>query len=68
MTAETREDFVAATQALDRVLTAGRYAIPLWQPADSRLAYWSDLAHPEAIPVYGDWVGWLPHVWWREDG
>lgn len=67
VTAETREDFVAATRALDRVLTAGRYAIPLWQPADSRLAYWSDLAHPEPIPVYGDWIGWLPHVWWHEE-
>lgn len=66
VTAETREDFVAATRALDRVLAAGRYVIPLWQPADSRLAYWSEIAHPEPIPIYGDWVGWLPHVWWHE--
>ena len=66
--AGTREEFVAATRALDRVLTAGRYAIPLWQPADSRLAYWSELEHPETIPVYGDWIGWLPDVWWREPG
>ena len=68
VSAETREEFVAATRALDRVLTAGRYAIPLWQPADSRLAYWSELEHPEEIPVYGDWIGWLPDVWWREPG
>ena len=66
VTSETREDFVAATRALDRVLTAGRYVIPLWQPAESRLATWSRLEHPEAIPVYGDWIGWLPDVWWQE--
>ena len=65
---ESREEFVAATRALDRVLTAGRYAIPLWQPADSRLATWSDVKHPETIPVYGDWIGWLPDVWWHEEG
>ena len=64
--AEERPEFVAAARALDRVLTAGRYVVPLWQPADSRLAHSSELAHPEAIPVYGDWIGWLPDVWWRE--
>jgi peptide/nickel transport system substrate-binding protein len=65
---ETREEFVAATRALDRVLTAGRYVVPLWQPADSRLATWGHLRHPDAIPVYGDWIGWLPNVWWSEEG
>ena len=68
LASETREDFVAATRALDRVLTAGRYAIPLWQPDVSYLAHDSGLKHPEAIPVYGDWIGWLPDVWWREEG
>ena len=66
LASETREEFVAATRALDRALMAGRYAIPIWQPDVSRLAYWSGLRHPEAIPVYGDWIGWLPDVWWRE--
>ena len=68
LASETREDFVAATRALDRVLTAGRYVIPLWQSDVSYLAYDSGLEHPEAIPVYGDWIGWLPDVWWREEG
>ena len=66
LASETREEFVAATRALDRALTAGRYAIPLWQPDVSRLAYSSELAHPDEIPIYGDWIGWLPDVWWRE--
>ena len=66
LSSETREEFVAAARALDRALTAGRYAIPLWQSDVSRIAYSSEIAHPEEIPVYGDWIGWLPDVWWRE--
>lgn len=66
LASRSREDLVAATQALDRALTAGRYVIPLWQPDVSRIAHSADLAHPEAIPVYGDWTDWLPEVWWRE--
>ena len=68
LASRTREEFVAATRALDRVLTAGRYVIPLWQSDVSRLAYDSGLEHPDAIPIYGDWITWLPDVWWREPG
>ena len=30
------------------------------------LAYKAELAYPEHVPVYGDWIGWLPEVWWHE--
>jgi peptide/nickel transport system substrate-binding protein len=60
-------EFVAAVQALDRVLTTGRYVIPFWYTDVSRIAHRSDLRFPEALPVYGDWIGWLPEVWWREE-
>ena len=60
-------EFVAAVQALDRVLTTGRYVIPFAYPDVSRIAYKAELRYPEALPVYGDWTGWLPEVWWRED-
>jgi peptide/nickel transport system substrate-binding protein len=67
---ETRdeEEFVAAVQALDRVLTTGRYVIPFWFSDVSYIAHKAELKHPEALPVYGDWIGWLPEVWWREPG
>lgn len=60
-------DFTAATQALDRVLLAGRYIIPVWYSKVSRLAYSKNLHHPEKLPLYGDWPGFQPEVWWYEE-
>ncbi|MBZ0129533.1 MAG: extracellular solute-binding protein [Rhodobacteraceae bacterium] len=67
LTSESREDFVAATRALDRVLTSGRYVIPFWYSDVSRLAHRRELKYPEILPVYGDWIGFLPEVWWWQD-
>ena len=60
-------DFTSATQALDRVLLAGRYIIPVWYSKVSRLAYSKNLHHPEKLPLYGDWPGFQPEVWWYEE-
>ena len=62
----TREDLVAATQALDRVLTAGRYVVPFWYAPTSRIAHDSAIVFPPQTPLYGDWTGFLPNVWWRK--
>lgn len=59
-------EFQAAVQALDRVLTTGRYVIPFWFQDRSLIAHKADLHYPDHLPVYGDWVGWLPEVWWQE--
>ncbi len=59
-------EFTAATQALDRLLTAGRYVIPIWYADRSRLAYRKGLRYPDRIPLYGDWLGFLPDTWWAE--
>ncbi|PYE86096.1 extracellular solute-binding protein [Pseudoroseicyclus aestuarii] len=67
LTSESREDFLAATKALDRVLTAERYAIPIYQWNISRIAYDRHLHHPEEMPIFGDWNGWQPDVWWWEE-
>jgi peptide/nickel transport system substrate-binding protein len=67
LAAPNREDFVAATQALDRVLTTGRYVIPIWFSNHSRLAHDRRLKYPEALPIYGDWIGFQPDVWWYEE-
>ena len=58
------EAFRAAVEALDRVLTAGRYVVPVWYSKVSRVAYRSDFAYPSSQPVYGDWPGWQPETWW----
>ncbi len=63
----TQEDFRAATRALDRVLTSGRYVIPFWYSNVSRLAHIRQLHYPEHLPIYGDWIGFLPDVWWYEE-
>lgn len=65
---ETRDEteFRAAVQALDRVLTTGRYVIPFWFADRSYIAHRADLRYPQHLPVYGDWIGWLPEVWWQE--
>ena len=62
-----RADFVAATQGLDRVLTSGRYVIPFWYSDVSRLAHAKVLHYPDHVPIYGDWLGFLPDVWWYQD-
>ena len=63
---EEAEVFTAAVRALDRALMAGRYAVPLWFSPMSRLAVAAHLHHPERLPLYGDWTGFLPEVWWAE--
>lgn len=57
---------VAAIRALDRLLTAGRYVIPVSYPQVSRIAHAARLHHPQRLPIYGDWPGFLPEVWWSE--
>ncbi len=59
-------DFTAATQALDRILTTGRYVVPLWYSDVSRLAHAKNLKFPDRLPLYGDWLGFQPDVWWDE--
>ncbi|MEM8538127.1 MAG: extracellular solute-binding protein, partial [Pseudomonadota bacterium] len=67
LTSESQEDFVAAVKSLDRVLTAGRYVIPIYQWNISRVAHAKELHYPAYIPIFGDWPGWQPDVWWYED-
>ena len=66
VTTRDEAEFQAAVQALDRVLTTGRYVIPFWFQDRSLIAHKADLHYPEHLPVYGDWIGWLPEVWWQE--
>ncbi|TMM54544.1 ABC transporter substrate-binding protein [Sulfitobacter sabulilitoris] len=62
--ARGQEDFVAATRALDRVLTAGRYVIPFWQYDAGLIAHIAEMKYPEPLPIYGDGPNFMPEVWW----
>ncbi|OIQ45032.1 MAG: ABC transporter substrate-binding protein [Roseobacter sp. MedPE-SW] len=66
LSVEASEDFVAATRALDRVLTAGRYVIPIWSFDKGRIAHARELKFPETLPIYGDRTGFMPDVWWYQ--
>jgi peptide/nickel transport system substrate-binding protein len=63
----SQDDYVAAVRALDRVLTSMRYVVPFWHNPVSRVAHSAELHYPETIPIYGDWIGWQPDVWWVEE-
>ncbi len=67
LTSQSQDDFLAATQALDRVLTSGRYVIPIYQWNVSRVAHSANLHYPQNLPIFGDWPGWQPDVWWYEE-
>lgn len=66
LTSTTQDDFIAATRALDRALTTGRYVVPFWFSPVSRMAHDASLKYPERLPIYGDWLGFQPEVWWHE--
>lgn len=68
LASETPEDFTAATRALDRVLTAGRYVIPIWSFDVGRIAHIRELKFPETVPIYGDGPQYMPEVWWYDAG
>lgn len=51
--ARSREDFVAAVRAYDRVLISGHYVVPLFHLPEQRLARWAFIKHPETTPLYG---------------
>jgi peptide/nickel transport system substrate-binding protein len=67
LSTSSRDEFTAAVRALDRVLTTGRYVIPIWQYDVGRIAHARQLKYPDRLPIYGDRTGFLPDVWWFEE-
>lgn len=51
--APDREALVYRARALDRVLLHGHYIVPQWHVDVDRIAYWSFLERPEAVPDNG---------------
>jgi microcin C transport system substrate-binding protein len=61
-TPENREELVAATKALDRVLLWNNYVVPQWTYRKVRTARWNRFSHPDKLPEYG--APAFPTVWW----
>jgi len=58
--AQTRQELVTATRALDRALLSGSYMIPLYYTPVDRVAYWSELQ----IPPLQSRTGLKVNTWW----
>lgn len=67
LSAKDHAEFVAATQALDRILISGRYVVPIWYSKVSHIAHSKHLKFPTKLPIYGDWLGFQPEVWWYQE-
>jgi microcin C transport system substrate-binding protein len=60
--AKSRDDLVAATRALDRVLLWNHYVVPQWTYSYERTARWDRFGRPGLMPKYG--MAAFPTVWW----
>ena len=61
--APNREEQVAAVKAMDRVLLANHYVVPMFYSGEAKIAYWDTIAHPQRLPEYG--IG-FPDIWWSK--
>lgn len=58
--ARSRDDFVDAVRAFDRVLISGAYAVPLYHVSDHWVAHWKRVVPPVGHSLYGDEID----TWW----
>jgi len=63
--AKNRDELVAATKALDRVLLWHHYVVPQWTYGKVRTARWDRFGHPDPLPKYG--TSAFPTVWWWDE-
>jgi peptide/nickel transport system substrate-binding protein len=61
--AKTRDGFIAAVRALDRLLINGRYIVPLYAAQGQWLARWKHIGRPDRQPVHG----FEPTTAWHEE-
>ena len=61
--AKSREELVAVTHALDRVLLWHHYLVPQWFSPDARIAYWDRFGRPETLPSQ---TPAFTQVWWLD--
>jgi microcin C transport system substrate-binding protein len=61
--AKSREELVAASKALDRVLLWNHYVVPQFNYNKDRTARWDRFGRPEVLAKYGS-MGGFPTVWW----
>jgi microcin C transport system substrate-binding protein len=60
--AKDRDELVAATRAMDRVLLWNHYVVPQFTHNMQRTARWDRFSRPETLPQYG--AAAFPTIWW----
>lgn len=63
--AKDRAGLIAATRALDRVLLAHDYVVPLFYLGSLRTVRWNRFGHPDNIPPFSTS---FPTIWWWDAG
>jgi len=63
--AETRDEMIVATRALDRVLRWERFRVPQWYAPNHLVAYYDMYEHPDPLPRYA--LGFLDFWWWNPE-
>jgi peptide/nickel transport system substrate-binding protein len=63
LSAETRDNLVTATRALDRVLLSGFYTVPLYHAPRQWVARWARIDHPAHISLFGP----IFETWWHKE-
>ncbi|MCM2292956.1 extracellular solute-binding protein [Allorhizobium sp. BGMRC 0089] len=56
----SQEDYQDSVRALDRLLVAGHYVVPLYYNSEQWVAHWKHIARPDQTPMHGYQ---LP-TWW----
>jgi len=63
----SREELVARTHALDRVLLNYYFVIPNWHVRMHRIAYWNKFGMPDSVPPYDQQYETGLMTWWIDD-
>ncbi len=61
--AKDRDELVAATRALDRVLLWNHYLVPQFYSPEIRTARWNRFGLPDKMPEYG----FTTDIWWWDE-
>lgn len=61
---DDREELIAATKAMDRILMWEQYVVPGWTSPFSRIARWDRFSHAKQLPEFA--IG-FPTVWWWDE-
>ncbi len=62
--AKDRDDLMASTRALDRVLLWGHYMVPQWHYPNDRVAIWDRFGRPKSLPSQSPASIML--YWWHD--